>query len=467
MNVLTSNAQTTWVKDGKNNNSFKGVTDLIQLKKDSTYLLTCSYRFTYLLKLDSLGNIIKNMPITETNNYVSLANGIVEVNNKIYGIGDISGFGLWYNNLYIRATDEQSNNFWHHDIGDSINYNSTRKIKYKNNILHVLSVKNLDNLPTPSIINITKLDTNGIIVFSKDIPTDTIYKFEANAYDFEILSDSSYIIFAEKRRKLGQLNPWFIKADKNGDTLFSKFHELPPNKKRGAFFSSVLLNDSSIIVVGENSDSANITKYDQNGKIIWERNYYSTPNNNRGFVSVNTTYDNNLIACGYKYKNGLGGNNKNSYINLVKLDTTGNIIWEKDYNHTEFNNYAFKISPTFDGGYIMIGGYSDSSNTFSSYAIVIKLDSLGNYNFATTINPVNKTTESISLYPNPTNAIIYIQALHPEEIKTITLYNINGSLINTYPYDSKSIDLSEYANGNYYLKIQYQNSFETKKIIKL
>ena len=188
MNVLTSNAQTTWVKDGKNNNSFKGVTDLIQLKKDSTYLLTCSYRFTYLLKLDSLGNIIKNMPITETNNYVSLANGIVEVNNKIYGIGDISGFGLWYNNLYIRATDEQSNNFWHHDIGDSINYNSTRKIKYKNNILHVLSVKNLDNLPTPSIINITKLDTNGIIVFSKDIPTDTIYKFEANAYDFEILS---------------------------------------------------------------------------------------------------------------------------------------------------------------------------------------------------------------------------------------------------------------------------------------
>jgi Secretion system C-terminal sorting domain len=98
---------------------------------------------------------------------------------------------------------------------------------------------------------------------------------------------------------------------------------------------------------------------------------------------------------------------------------------------------------------------------------VLKLDSLGNFDFVSAINTITKTTESISLYPNPTNAIINIQALHPEEIKTISLFNINGSLINTYPYDSKSINLSEYANGNYYLKIQYQNSFETKKIIKL
>jgi len=464
MNALISNAQKTWMLDGRNISFLNNGADIVQLKKDSNYILPLPYGYASLiLKLDNLGNVIKTIQINELHNSINIID-LIEVNNNLYGVGSISGIGLWYNNFYIKATNEQGDNIWYKDLGDSMNDNRALKIVYKNNYLHVLSVKNIDD--PNSNINVTKLDTNGNILFSKNIPTDTIYKYEMSAIDFKILNDSTYIVLAEKRGKQGQLSPWFIRLDKNIDTLFSKYTSLDIYHARINYRSSVLLNDTFVITVGAKSDSANITKYDLSGNIIWEKNYYCNPKRNRGLNYITNTYDHNLIACGFKYRTGIGSNSNRTLINIVKLDTAGNIIWEKDYTLSEESSGASKIIPTFDGGYIMTGSCGDSTLAQKAYTIVIKLDSLGNFDFVSAINTITKSTESISLYPNPTNAIINIQALHPEEIKTISLFNINGSLINTYPYDSKSIDLSEYANGNYYLKIQYQNSFETKKIIK-
>jgi hypothetical protein len=461
MNAIISNAQTTWVK---NMSKYIGAySDIYQLKKDSSYLVSGYSK--YILNIDSLGNLIKTIQVNELNNDNSFEAGIINLNSKLYGAGCIAGYGLFYNNIYIKATNEQGDDIWHYDFGDSMNDNRAMKIVYKNNYLHVLSVKNYGE--PNSNINVTKLDTNGNIQFTKDIPSDNVYKYFRIAMDFQILNDSSYVILADKQKWQGQPNPWFLRLDKNGDTLFSKFTGLNMYLARINYRSSVLLNDTFVITVGGKSDSANITKYDLSGNIIWEKNYYCNPKRYRELIYITNTYDHNLIACGYKFRNGIGSNSNLTLINIVKFDTAGNIIWEKDYKLSEESSDVFKIIPTFDGGYIMIGFLKDSTVAQKEYTIVIKLDSLGNFDFVSAINTITKSTESISLYPNPTNAIINIQALHPEEIKTITLYNINGSLINTYPYDSKSIDLSEYANGNYYLKLQYQNSFETKKIIKL
>ena len=397
MNVLTSNAQTTWMLDGRNISFLKNGADIFQLKKDSNYILPLPYGYASLiLKLDNLGNVIKTIQINELHNSINIVE-LIEVNNNLYGIGSISGIGLWYNNFYIKSTNEQGDNIWYKDLGDSINDNRAMKIVYKNNYLHVLSVKNIDD--PNSNINVTKLDTNGNIQFTKDIPSDNVYKYFRIAMDFQILNDSSYVILADKQKWQGQPNPWFLRLDKNGDTLFSKFTGLNMYLARINYRSSVLLNDTFVITVGGKSDSANITKYDLSGNIIWEKNYYCNPKRNRELIYITNTYDHNLIACGFKYRNGIGSNSNRTLTNIVKFDTAGFIIWEKDYKLSEESSFASKIIPTFDGGYIMIGFLDDSTVTQKAYTIVIKLDSLGNFNFVSAINTITKTTESISLYP--------------------------------------------------------------------
>jgi hypothetical protein len=71
--------------------------------------------------------------------------------------------------------------------------------------------------------------------------------------------------------------------------------------------------------------------------------------------------------------------------------------------------------------------------------------------------------ENTRVYPNPTNAIIYIQS--EEEIQDITLLNIAGKILGEY--NANSVDLTEFMAGTYIIRIRYSNDIEViKQIIK-
>ena len=456
-------SQPSWYKEyGDKINSLQS-RDLIHLKNNHYLISGVSYLpykgFGYLLEIDSIGNLVKENYLNDSiNNYIILQNSI-QVNNKIYTVGLTNpNFSFNDNNeIYIHATDSVGTNFWTIKVGDSLQDHWATKIQYKNNLLHVISNKNTEERYNK--VNIMTIDTFGNVNLNKDI-IDTTYKYNA-IYDFKVLPDSNYFILGY-RSFLNTFYPnkyvfWLLKLNKNGDILFSK---TLGNTYINGYTDLENTYDSNIVTVGSeyiNSTFSNITKLNYQSNILFSKSYRIDSITNETLTCIQELKDHNFIAGG-------------SYGNIMqirKFDSLGNSLWVKKIGEKISGTFD-KIIQTNDNGYLVTANNSLLINGISvSYVIVIKLDSLGNYNFATTINPVNKTTESISIYPNPTNAIINIQALHPEEIKTIQLYNINGSLINSYPSTSKTIDISDYANGNYYLKIQYQNSFETKKIIKL
>ena len=87
-----------------------------------------------------------------------------------------------------------------------------------------------------------------------------------------------------------------------------------------------------------------------------------------------------------------------------------------------------------------------------------------NFGVSDNLNTVTFNETSLSIYPNPTSDIIFIQTGF-ENISS-AIYDINGRQILSTSKDQ--IDLSGVANGIYFIKVKELNSGDviTKKIIK-
>jgi hypothetical protein len=131
-----------------------------------------------------------------------------------------------------------------------------------------------------------------------------------------------------------------------------------------------------------------IVKLDSAGNIKWEKSLGGTGTDRAN--SIQQTADGGYIVAGYSNSNNgdvtghhgnAGGYQDNDYW-VVKLDSAGNIKWEKSLGGTD-NDIANSIQQTTDGGYIIAGasrsidGDVTGNNGFSDYWLV-KLDTTGN-----------------------------------------------------------------------------------------
>ena len=72
--------------------------------------------------------------------------------------------------------------------------------------------------------------------------------------------------------------------------------------------------------------------------------------------------------------------------------------------------------------------------------------------------------EKLQVFPNPSNGIVNLINLKLERIE---VFDVAGKLILQTNSDSNQIDLSNYHNGVYFLKIEtHSGNFITKRIIK-
>ena len=125
-----------------------------------------------------------------------------------------------------------------------------------------------------------------------------------------------------------------------------------------------------------------VLKLDASGNIQWQKTLGGS-NDDRANSIVQTT-DGGYVVAGYSNSNDddVSGNHGNNDYWIVKLDASGNIQWQKSLGGSDFD-YAYSIVQTTDGGYIVVG-YSESNdgdvngNHGNSDYWVVKLDTLGN-----------------------------------------------------------------------------------------
>ncbi|MFH2142334.1 MAG: T9SS type A sorting domain-containing protein [Bacteroidota bacterium] len=71
------------------------------------------------------------------------------------------------------------------------------------------------------------------------------------------------------------------------------------------------------------------------------------------------------------------------------------------------------------------------------------------------------TSEKLNMYPNPTTGMLYFRGVENAKIQ---IYNMIGELVQEFNNVSNSIDLSEFDNGNYIVKVINDSQIATQKL---
>jgi len=305
------------------------------------------------------GNHTITVKVYDLANNVTEKSVIVQVNNwqKVFGNewSDESGYSIVKTsdgyiivgrpNVYLLKIDNNGDVTWSKTYTEGYKARSIRPA-YGG---YVLAVDN----------SFWKIDTNGNITLKKDYSSYIHYAIQSSDYCYLVAGRNNDQGFVEK-------------FDIYGDILWTKYFSWDWYYSK--CYAVEETSDAGYIVVGR-LDYGNIfvAKIDPLGNISWMKNYWTdcyyywdTYWTDFSHFDVKETYDGNFIICGYRYWDG--------WIYVMKLDSSGNLIWDKQLNK---QGIARRILLTPDGGYIFVG--STWTNTYGGWdAYVFKLDENGN-----------------------------------------------------------------------------------------
>lgn len=127
-----------------------------------------------------------------------------------------------------------------------------------------------------------------------------------------------------------------------------------------------------------------IVKLDSSRNIVWQKCLGGS--SDELFGSVKQTVDHGYIVIGSTRSNNgdVSGNHGSNDVWVVKLNSTGNIVWQKCLGGTR-RDFGWQVEPTSDGGYILAGQTSSLDGDVSGLhgtidstdAWVVKLNSTG------------------------------------------------------------------------------------------
>lgn len=198
-------------------------------------------------------------------------------------------------------------------------------------------------------------------------------RFSDVASDLVLEGDSYIIAGTSDSYGNGTNDIYLLKINNQGDLIWSKSFSTTLDETSASITYAI---DGGFIICGNTRNTNNlgrnalIIKIDTEGNLIWKRDYGSTGGETASEVII--TSDNNYIFVGSKADPSTGIQN----IYLVKIDASGNLIWEKELGGSD-SDEAYSISKTNDGGYIL-SGYTVSYGNGARDAFLLKVNSDGN-----------------------------------------------------------------------------------------
>ena len=216
---------------------------------------------------------------------------------------------------------------------------------------------------------VLKLDSNGDIAWQK------AYGGSSNDYPTSVqqTTDDGYMVAGTTYSfGAGESDLWVIKLDSNGQISWQKTYG---GSNVDWAFSIQQTADGGYIVVGNTfsfgagEDDLWVLKLDSNGQISWQKAYGGS-----GFdwpSSVQESIDGGYIVAGGTYSFGAGEDD----LWVLKLDGNGGISWQKTYGGSG-NDYATSIQQIQDGGYL-VEGTTSSFGAGESDLWILNLDTNG------------------------------------------------------------------------------------------
>jgi len=252
---------------------------------------------------------------------------------------------------------------------------------------------------------ILKLDANGNIEWQKVL----MIGGEQQIYDIRQTSDGGYIAVGVTWDAYGPgsyWDLWVVKLDSDGHIQWQRAYG--GGEWDGGKPAVQQTSDGGYIVAGEtwSFGSAKINlwvlKLDSDGDVEWQK-AYSRGEDENGAKAIQQTGDGGYVVAGYTSDFGYGGTNYDVWI--LKLDSDGDVEWQKAYGGSDIDgtDAPGAIQQTSDGGYI-VAAYTKSFGPGWGYAWILKLDSNGDIPDCCAIIEGDINVTSTSVEPVSTDA---------------------------------------------------------------
>ncbi|MBB6369252.1 T9SS type A sorting domain-containing protein [Chryseobacterium shigense] len=219
------------------------------------------------------------------------------------------------------------------------------------------------------------------------------------AYSVEQTSDGGYIVAGMSNSVNGDVTGnhggsdyWVVKLDASGNMQWQKSlggsgadtaQSVRQTSDGGYIVAGYSLSADGDITGNHGNFDYWIVKLDTSGNIQWQKSLGGSSNDSA--QSIQQTSDGGYVVAGYSMSaNGdVTGNHGGSDYWIVKLDISGNIQWEKSFGGSG-EDEAMSIQQTGDGGYIVAGSSVNSTDgdvtvNHGNYDYwIVKLDTSGN-----------------------------------------------------------------------------------------
>jgi hypothetical protein len=217
---------------------------------------------------------------------------------------------------------------------------------------------------------VLRLDENGTIIWQKEyVPTISITSIQGTV-------DGGYIVSGGFYDVTGYFITAFLKLDSGGGISWYKTFDIGLHTNPGLIHQT---SDGGFIAIGDvisslsdGSLDAWILKLDSNGDITWQKTF-GYPSTGVNLFSIEQTTDGGYVATGW-----IGFPAYDAW--LLKLNANGSTAWQKSYGSSGYVYGAWSVQQTNDAGYIVSGTISQFGSDFRG-AWILKTDTDGNINW--------------------------------------------------------------------------------------
>ena len=318
---------------------------------------------------------------------------------------------------------------------------------------------------------IIKLDISGNLEWEKNYGgsmEDAICSIQQTTNDGYIAAGITKSNDGDVEENNGKYDYWILKLDVTGNIEWEKSYG---GSDWDGASSIQQTTDNGYIVAGRTGSNDGdvggadgwfdywILKLDTEGNLEWEKKYGGSGWD--AAHSIQQTKDGGYIAAGVSDSNDgdVGGDNEEKDAWIIKLDVEGNIEWKKIFGGSG-HDWIRSIQQTIDGGYIVAGSTdTDSGDDFHYEYWIIKLSPVS-VGTQTTIH-----SQNISIIPNPSigDCTIYTNDLTGPI--TIKIFDAFGCCIYTNNKFHQSLNIDGITKGNYYVHITNDKTSYTRKLI--
>lgn len=277
----------------------------------------------------------------------------------------------------------------------------------------------------------------------------------------------------------GGYDAWVIKISSTGSLLWEKNF----GGTKGEITNALeLTSDNKILLAGRTYSSDNdlttnygnadlwVVKMDTSGNVDWSKNYGGS-----GFDEAHTIKeapDGDYIVAGSSQSTDVDASaNYGSYDYwAIKINTSGTLLWEQNFGGSQWD-IAYSVIPTADDNYMLAGRSESTDNDIGNnygdfdYWLVELDDTLIN----TSTNPrIALQDDKVEVFPNPSDGNFTLR-WEDMNVENISITDLSGKLLHSYfiarQQNSLQVDLQNIEPGMYFIRLEGEEDFRVEKVV--